>query len=205
MQLIQFRVFCSKVKTYAALLTWWIHCMYGVMGLGLKSRSSQNYVGQPLLVPVPMPVPVRVHGNIKMSAIVAPKKIAVAPTTFSPVKDRFPFPGIHYRCSLRQMLCSTLVNRTFLYLSRSLSSPLFQKRWMHHSITLYKASTKTNKIFVLVEVVSRSRSTDWLVCQKWKSRREGLVASAWSLHTTLKWLQYIAVVLTELCYNFALF
>ena len=122
------RTFCSTMKTYAALLTWWIHCIYGVMGLGLKSRNSQNYVGQPLLVPVPMPVPVRVHGSIKMSAIVAPKKIVVAPTTFSPVKDRFPFPGIHYRCSLRQMLYSTLVNRTFLYLSRSLSSPLYQKR-----------------------------------------------------------------------------
>ena len=118
--------------------------MYGVMGLGLKSRNSQNYVGQPLLVPVPMPVPVRVHGSIKMSAIVAPKKIVVAPTTFSPVKDRFPFPGIHCRCSLRQMVCSTLV-RTFLYLSRSLSPPLYQKETnaSHRSINnLFLASTQ---------------------------------------------------------------
>ena len=66
--------------------------MYGVMGLGLKSRNSQNYVGQPLLVPVPMPVPVRVHGNIKMSAIVAPKKNCRGANNFFSCERQVPIP-----------------------------------------------------------------------------------------------------------------
>ena len=65
------------------------------MGLGLKCRNSQNYVSA--------------YASSSTSAWKyqnvchrGTKKIVVAPTTFSPVKDRFPFPGIHYRCSLRQ-------------------------------------------------------------------------------------------------------